>query len=194
MRIHLQKRAIRCFGVAESFRKGLLDASILSGTVMRADLVIDGVVLGKATLGGDDATRSIISMFKGMRRKDVNVIMVGGSIVSLFNIVDVDGLYESLKVPVISLTYRPSEGLEEHIKRHFVGEPSKLEAYRRLGERHPMILHTGKKVYVRCAGINDQDAKGVIDKFTLQGALPEPIRVARLLSRASLNFLSSKST
>ncbi len=191
VRLHLQKKAIRCFGVAESFRKGVLAASVLSGVVMRADFIVDGIIFGKATLGGDDATESIRGMFEGMKRKDINVIMVSGSIVSLFNIVDVDGLHESLNIPVISLTYRPSEGLEEHLKRHFADEPSKLEAYRRLGERHQITLHTGKRVYVRCAGISDEDATTVVNRFTLQGSLPEPIRFARLLSKAALNFLSS---
>ncbi|MEM4140652.1 MAG: DUF99 family protein [Nitrososphaeria archaeon] len=190
MHLHLQKKAIRCFGVAESFRKGVLSYSILSGVVMRADLVIDGFSFGKATLGGDDATDSILNMFRILNRKDINVIMLGGTIISLFNIIDVDRLYNSLSVPVISVTYNVSEGLEPHILHHFKGEDyeRKLEAYRKLGERKKILLHTGKYVFIRCAGISEEDASSVIDKFTLQGAVPEPIRIARLISRSILNF------
>jgi len=192
MRVRYQKKAIRCFGIAESFRKGSLPSSILSGVVMRADLIIDGFVFGRATLGGDDVTNSIISMFKQLERKDVNVIMIGGSVVSLFNIVDVDGLFISIGIPVISITYRPSEGLEEHLRHHFPNEPDKIKLYQKLGDRTEITLHTGKRVFVRCAGVNVDESKNVIDKFTLQGAIPEPIRTARLLSRSILNFISVK--
>ncbi len=100
-----QKKAIRCFGVAESFRKGALPFSVLAGVVMRADSIIDGFVLDKATLGGDDATQSILRMFVSLQRKDINVIIVGGSIISLFNMVDIVHIHEILGVPIIFLTY-----------------------------------------------------------------------------------------
>src|SRR2546430_16083129 len=57
MRLHLNKPGIRALGVAESFKEGDLK-SRLAGVVMRSGLVIDGFVLGAATLGGDDATGS----------------------------------------------------------------------------------------------------------------------------------------
>ncbi len=193
MHVHLQKKAIRCFGVAESFRKGALPYSILSGVVMRADLIVDGFSFGKTTLGGDDATDSIINMFLALKRKDVNIIMLGGTIISLFNIIDVDRIYDSLSIPVISVTYNVSEGLESHILHHFrdTDYERKLEAYRRLGERKKIFLHTGKHVFIRCAGIMEKDASSIIDRFTLQGAVPEPIKVARLISRSLLNFLTT---
>lgn len=193
MRVHLQKKAIRCFGVAESFRKGALPYSILSGVVMRADLVLDGFSFGKATLGGDDATDSILNMFRTLRRKDVNIIMLGGSVISLFNIIDVDKIHDFLSIPVISITYNVSEGLEPHLLHHFKDKDyeRKLEAYKRLGERKKILLHTGKHVFIRCAGIDYENASSLIDKFTLQGAVPEPIRIARLISRSILNFLTT---
>lgn len=194
MRARYQKKAIRCFGVAESFRKGALPFSVLAGVVMRADAIIDGFVLDKATLGGDDATQSILRMFVSLQRKDINVIIVGGSIISLFNMVDIDHIHEISGVPVISLTYHQSEGLEERLKYHFPSEPSKVESYRKLGERIQIILRTGKSVYLRCAGIDLEDAKRVLNKFTVQGSIAEPIRIARLLARATLNSSCFKST
>jgi endonuclease V-like protein UPF0215 family len=192
MRVHYQKKAIRCLGVAESFRKGSLPFSVLSGTVMRSDLVIDGIVLGKATLGGNDVTESIKDMFNRLKRKDVNLIMIGGSIVSLFNIVDVDNLFFTLGLPVISITYRASEGLEAHLRHHFPDETGKIEMYKRLGDRTEVTLHTGKHIFVRCSGLNVEDASKVVDRFTLQGAIAEPVRVSRIIARAVLDFVSVK--
>jgi endonuclease V-like protein UPF0215 family len=48
--VHVEKKAIRALGVAESFRKGNISSSsnnnkaILAGVVMRSDLVIDMVI------------------------------------------------------------------------------------------------------------------------------------------------------
>jgi len=161
---------------------------------MRSDLVVDGFAFGKATLGGNDATNSIVAMFKSLSRRDINFLMIGGSIVSFFNIIDVDGLYSTLSIPVISITFHPSEGLESHLKHHFPFDQAKVEAYKRLGDRECITLHTGKQVFIRCAGAGKDEAKEAVDRFTLQGAVPEPIKVAKLISRAMLNYLSNGST
>ncbi len=191
MRLHLNKPGIRALGVAESFRQGQR-RSVLAGVVMRSDFVIDGVALGKTAVGGDDATSSILSLFRGFRRNDVNLIMVSGAILSLYNIVDADLLSAKAKLPVVCLTYKETAGIEGSIRRHFpAGAEEKLKAYRKLGKRHGVRLHTGHTIYVRTAGIERDEVKSAIDSFTLQGSIPEPVRVAKLLARASLASRSS---
>ena len=185
MRLHLNKPGIRSLGVAESFREGQR-ASVLAGVVMRSDFVIDGAALGRTEVGGDDATRSILALFRRLHRNDVNVILVSGAILSLYNIVDVDTLSARTGVPVICLTYKETAGIEGSIRRHFPeGADEKLEAYRMLGERVGVKLKTGRVVFVRTAGLGGE-AKGVLDAFTLQGSVPEPVRVAKLLARAAM--------
>lgn len=187
MRLHLNKPGIRALGVAESFRQGQ-KRSVLAGVVMRSDFVIDGVALGKTSVGGDDATAAIASLFRGLRRNDVNLVMVSGAILSLYNIIDVDGLAKRVGLPVVCLTYKETAGIEGSIRRHFPGgaEP-KLLAYRRLGKRTGVRLHTGQKVYIRSSGIERDETKQALDAFTLQGSVPEPVRVAKLLARAELS-------
>ncbi|MDG7014284.1 MAG: DUF99 family protein [Nitrososphaerota archaeon] len=185
MRLHLNKPGIRALGVAESFRQGQR-ASVLAGVVMRSDFVIDGAALGRTEVGGDDATRSIVALFRRLHRNDVNVILVSGAILSLYNIVDVDALSARTGVPAICLTYKETAGIEGAIRRHFPeGADEKLDAYRRLGERVGVKLRTGRVVFVRTAGLGSE-AKRVLDAFTLQGSVPEPVRVAKLLARAAM--------
>jgi endonuclease V-like protein UPF0215 family len=86
---------------------------------------------------------------------------------------------------VVCLTYNESRGIEDAIRRHFEHPQARIERYRRLGARSPVLLHTGYKVYVRNAKITDGDAKRVLDTFTLQGVVPEPVRLARLLARSA---------
>lgn len=180
----VSKKAIRALGVAESFGKCSIKA-FLTGVVMRSDFLIDGFSLSHTTIAGDDATDAVISLYDSLNRKDINLIMIGGAVISMYNIVDLDRIFEKTGKPVLAVTYRPSEGIEEAIKRHFPDNwEGKLEAYRRLGPRREITLKNGFKVFVRSIGIDDYDSKLVLNKFTVFGRIPEPIRVARLLARS----------
>lgn len=190
LRLHLNKPGIRVLGVAESFRQGSRH-SVLAGVVMRRDLVIDGFAIGRTSVGGDDATSSIVSLYRRLARNDVNLIMVSGAVLSLYNIVDVDGLARRTKLPVICLTYKETKGIEDSIRRHFPGSAEKkLAAYRALGERKRVELPSGRNVYVRTAGMADDEAASVLGAFSLQGSVPEPPRVARILARAVISARS----
>jgi hypothetical protein len=187
MRIHVEKKGVRALGIAESFRKSQSKRSVLAGVVMRSDLIIDGFIFGSAEIGGDDATDEIVGMFQRLNRNDINVIMLGGSVISMYNIIDIDSLGNRTNIPVISITFEESEGLEPHIKHHFPDSwEKKLSAYNRLGAREAVRLHTNYVVYIRPYGISIEVSKRILDKFTIQGAIPEPIRLARLLARAKI--------
>jgi endonuclease V-like protein UPF0215 family len=188
----LQKKAIRALGIAESYRLGRMgDKAVLAGVVMRSDLIIDGIGMGYATVGGDDATEAIIGLYEGLHRNDINVLLLGGAIISFYNIVDVDKVAEACGRPVVALSYRPSKGIEEAIKRRFPEDwRRKLELYERLGRRRRVLLKTGKAIYARASGLDVSDLKPLLDKFVFQGAVPEPIRVARLVARAFFRTLA----
>ena len=185
--MRLEKRGIRALGVSESFKKDLGRKSVLAGVVIRGDMVVDGFVFGAATLEGDDATDAVLDMFRRLNRNDVNVIILSGAVISLYNIIDVDKVGEETKTPVICVTFEESEGLEPTIKRHFPQDwTRKVEAYRKLGGRETVKLKTGYPIYVRTYGLDSNQAKKTLDKFTLQGAIPEPIRLARIMAKAKL--------
>lgn len=184
MRLNLDKPGIRALGVAESFGQGE-ETSVLAGVVMRSDRVVDGVAYGRTKVGGDDATGSIAALYRKLGRNDVNLLMVSGAILSLYNIVDVDALSAKTRLPVVCLTYKETAGIEDSIRRRFgAGATAKLEAYRRLGRRRGVALRTGSRVYVRTSGLDARETRKVLDAFTIQGSIPEPVRVAKLLARA----------
>ncbi len=191
MNLHLNKSGIRALGVAESFRPGE-PSSTLAGVVMRSDLVVDGFAIGKTSVGGDDASAAIAALYRKLRRNDVNVLMVSGAVLSLYNIIDVELLARKVGLPVLCLTYKETSGIEESIRRHFPsGSESKLLAYRKLGRRRRLRLKSGGVVFVRSSGLTSAESRSVVDLFTLQGSVPEPVRVARLLARA-VNVRSSR--
>jgi len=183
MRVHAGKRAIRALGVAESFRRSDRHSS-LAGVVVRSDRMVDGFAFGQATVEGDDATRAIYGLYRSLHRDDVNLLMLSGCVISLYNVVDVDGLSSSSGIPVLALTYKESAGIEGAIRHHFGDGDEKIERYNKLGPRSAVILHTGSRVYVRLSGISEDDARRVLDSFTLEGGIPEPVRLAKLLARS----------
>lgn len=183
--MHTGKRGIRALGIAESFRGR--SRSVLAGVVMRRDLLIDGVAFGEVTVGGTDATRGVIELYRKLRRCDINFLMLGGCVIAWYNIIDPAELFNACGVPVIVVTYEDSEGLEDDIRRHFPGDTERLSAYRRLGQRRGVKLHTGYEIYIRSWGLDGRTDEILCQQFTHVGKVPEPIRVARLAARAMLN-------
>ena len=184
--LHLEKKGIRGLAIAESFSQDS-KKSVLSGIVMSTDLVIDGFVMGHSTVGGDDATDAILAMYKKLDRPDVSFLLISGIVISLYNIVDLKRISEETGLPIIGVTYEESEGIEDAIKHHFPDSyKSKLTEYSKLGSREKVTLHTSYDLYIRNEGCTILEAKQLLDKITLQGSIPEPLRISQLLANTLL--------
>jgi endonuclease V-like protein UPF0215 family len=182
--MHIAKKGLRVLGIAESFSGR--EYSTLCGLVMRKDRIIDGAVFERIAVGGMDATDAVLRMVGHLGRHDINCIMISGCVIAWFNIIDPDTILDGTGVPVIGVTYEASEGIEQDIAYHFPGDNERLEAYRRLGTRTEIALHTGHHIYIRGWGIDDGEAARLCNDFTAVGKIPEPLRVARLMARAMM--------
>jgi len=191
-RVHPFKKGIRALGIAESFNPKSDRKSLLAGVVMRKDYIIDGIAFERTTVGGEDSTEKIIKLYKSFERSDINIIMLSGAIISYYNIVDIDKVHSETQVPLVCLSYRETKGIEDSIREKFGGNSeTKLEKYRKLGERKRILLKTGKSIFIRTIGIGDDDAKSILQDFLLQGRYPEPVRVASLLASSCRKLLLS---
>lgn len=192
-RISINKIGIRSLGISESFKKNVKGKSILAGVVVRADRIIDGFGLSLTTIGGMDATENIISLYKALKRKDINVIFLNGCVISWFNIIDLKEVYRKLDVPLICITYEESEGLKKYLKEYFKKDwEDRYKIYLKNGNREKIILNTKKTIFVRNLGMELSQAERLLNKFTIQGAIPEPLRISRLLARSILKSKLSK--
>lgn len=186
-KLHLEKKGVRGLAIAESFTHDSKE-SVLAGIVMRRDFIIDGFVFGKTTLEGNDATDTILTMVKKLNRPDISYLLISGIIISMYNIIDLKKISNSLGIPVIGVTYHQSQGIDEAIKHHFPDSyESKLEEYKKLEDREKITLHTSYNVYVRKEGCTLSDVKHLLDEITIQGSFPEPLRVAQLLAKTLLS-------
>ena len=126
-------------------------------------------------------------MYKKLARPDVSFLLISGIVISLYNIVDLKRISEETGLPVIGVTYEESEGIEDAIKHHFPDSyKSKLSEYSNLGSREKIALHTSHDLYIRNEGCTLLEAKQLLDKITLQGSVPEPLRISQLLANTLL--------
>jgi uncharacterized protein len=179
--MHIAKKGLRVLGIAESYSGR--EQSTLAGVVMRRDLRVDGVAFSRVTVGGTDATESVIGMVAGLERRDINLLMISGCVIAWYNIIDPVAVRDATGLPVIIVTYEESEGLEQDIADRFPGDAERLAAYRMLGDRTPFRLSTDLEIYLRPYGIPFNDAARLADAFTFEGRIPEPLRLARLVAR-----------
>ncbi|MGC2599506.1 MAG: DUF99 family protein [Nitrososphaeraceae archaeon] len=184
-RLHVDKKGIRVLGLAESFNQKDLSSN-WSGIVMRRDLVVDGVSFGSSTIEGNDATDNIVNMWKKLDRNDIGCIFLDGLVVSMYNIIDGRSICEITGLPVVAITFRDSKGLEGSIRYHFCTQSTdRIRRYNMLGDREPVLLKTGKKIFIRYWGSSYEIVTTLLNSFTLQGSIPEPIRLAKLIARES---------
>jgi len=106
-------------------------------------------------------------------------------------VIDLHKVAEETGLPLICVTYEESTGLERYFKELFPEDwELRVEVYHRNKARSSLKLHTGHTVYVRIIKMSEEEAKGILNKFTLHGAVPEPLRVARLLARSLMRSIA----
>ncbi len=191
--VHISKKGLRALGIAESFKRDLLpNKSVLAGVIMRGDFFIDGFSFTLVSLGGIDATDRIIYMIKKLNRPDVSFILLNGTVIALYNVIDLHRLYVETGLPLIALSYEESEGIDKYLRDRPMGE-KRIKIHKRNGPRLMVKLKNGLDVFIRPIGMSVETALYLLNKFTIHGRYPEPIRVAKNLSRAILFFMRSHS-
>ena len=77
------------------------------GVVVQAPAYIEGVLTTRAHVDGTDATERLSAMVRRSRyREGLRMVLVDGTAVGGFNVVDIDRLAEAAGVPVVTVTRR----------------------------------------------------------------------------------------
>ena len=171
----------RALGVAESYR-GTDDGpatSTLAGAVVSSDRTVDDFVFSSCTVGGSDATDAIVDAWERLDRPDVRYLLVAGVAPAWYNLLDLGALHEATDRPVLAVSFEASEGLSDAIGAAFEGRERerRLDAYEALPERRRVAVEGGD-LFVRTVGIDDAEARRVLEAYTHERR-PEPLRVAK---------------
>jgi len=182
------KSGTRALGVAESYRG---ERSTLCGAVVRADRVVEGFAFGECTVGGTDATRAATALWDEAGREDVRFLFLSGIAPAWFNLLDLPAVHDAAGVPVLSVSFEESPGLEGALREQFSGTEleARLETYRRQPAREALTVN-GERRFVRSCGFEAvrESPTEVVRGFTPEGGRPEPLRVARLAARAGDDY------
>jgi endonuclease V-like protein UPF0215 family len=104
---------------------------------------LDGVVSGKVRRDGADATRRMVALVAASPfRAHVRAVMLQGIAVGGFNVVDIRGLSEALRVPVLVVTRRPPD-LAAVRRALFSEEPSRRPRVRGAARKWRLIEAAG---------------------------------------------------
>ena len=179
------KHEIRIVGVDDGgFASVDLKKIYLIGVVFRGGDWLDGVLKAKVEVNGFDATAKTLKMIRSSTHYgQIRLLMLSGILFGKSNIVDVQQLSKRLRRPIIVLMLEPLKELERRLKGSpFENEKTKL--LKMFGEPVRLEYDRNKFVYVYLYGIDEIDAKEVMNIACRVGGLPEPLRVARLIASA----------
>jgi endonuclease V-like protein UPF0215 family len=177
------KRQIRILGVDDSpFTFSDTYATVI-GVVMRGGEYLECVLSRQVSIDGNEATALCKEMIQNTKhRQQLKVVMLDGVALGGFNVVDIDDVYTSTSIPVITIT-RDKPDLEK-IKRALQKNFNDWNKRWLLITRGELLTIKTKHnpIYVKCAGISVEEAKEIINLSTIRGVIPEPIRVAHIIA------------
>jgi len=106
-------------------------------------------------------------------------------------VLDLHRLHEATDLPVLSVTFEESLGLEPAIREALDDADvvrDRLATYRDQPDRRRLSVND-ETVFLRNVGIDDAAANDAVRAFTPEGGRPEPLRVARSAARAADEFV-----
>ena len=173
------KPEIRILGIDDSpFDKFRDKDALVVGVLYRGGNYLDGVISTRVTVDGDDATNKLVEMVNRSKFKEqLRCIMLDGISLGGFNVVNIEKLRAETKVPVIVVmrNYPDFEKLLAALTK--LGEPQKIQLIRKAGK-----VRRAGKVHMQVAGISVQDAQDIMALSATHSNIPEPLRVAHLIS------------
>ena len=175
------KAGVRALGVAESYTGS---HSTVAGAVVRGDRTVDGFVFDRWTVGGTDATDTVIALLRRLDRPDIRYLLLSGIAPAWFNVLDLHRIHDATGLPTLSVSFEDSPGLADAIRREFEGPARRrrLATYYAQPDRQ-RVDFDGVSCWVRAVGC--AEPARVVRAFTPEGGRPEPLRVARLAARAA---------
>ncbi len=155
------------------------------GVVMRLPGYIEGVMTTEVDIDGNNSTKRLIKMLKKSRYLDqLKLIMLDGVALGGFNVIDVHKLHEALAIPIITVTRdKPDYAeIEKALRKYFDDWEPRLAMMHKVEPKEFQTDHS--PIWVGSVGIEHYEIVEILKLATVQGALPEALRIAHLIASA----------
>ncbi|PKK85482.1 MAG: hypothetical protein CVT48_05245 [Thermoplasmata archaeon HGW-Thermoplasmata-1] len=180
-------------GCGESNAKNTSDV-LIAGVVCRVPGYVEMVLSDKVEIDGADASQKIIGLIGRVRQRPLSAVFLDGLAVGGFNIVDMARIFRETGVPVITVTRDEPDidAMKKALIGHFADWEKRLLLVT-AAELHE--VDTGHNpIYVSCTGIGIEEAKEIIAKSIIRGAMPEALRLAHMIAGGIVKGESSGKT
>jgi endonuclease V-like protein UPF0215 family len=177
------KPQIRVLGIDDSPFSFSDEKTRVIGVVMRIPNYIEGVMKTEVEVDGNDATDKLIEMITKSRYKEqLKAVMLDGIALGGFNVVDIEELNEKLQLPIITITRDEPDmiKIKKALEKNFDDWERRLELISKRSLTEIKTKH--KPIFIEVIGIDEQEAKELINRSTVRGVLPEPIRIAHIIA------------
>jgi uncharacterized protein len=159
----------------------------LAAVIVSAPEQLEAARLGRVRVDGTDGTRRVISLLRSLPGLEgIRAVLLDGAVVGGFNVLDLDVLREALGVPVVAVTRRPPDfrRIGAALARWF---PRSAERRLALLQKHRLVPvpTRGAPILAAASGCGAAEAAWLVQRTSVRGYWPEPLRVAHLLASAS---------
>lgn len=155
------------------------------GVVMRADGYLEGVMVNKVRVDGDDANEVLARMINISRyKKQLRLVLTDGIAFGGFNIIDLERLNHDTALPAAGVTRKMPdfEDMKKALKGHFADWQARYEVICKGSILKIPTQHSS--IYAKGFGMDEEELILAIQRTILRGALPEPIRAAHMIATA----------
>lgn len=179
------KKQVRVLGIDDSPFTFQSKKALLVGVVARLPMYTEGIMRTECDVDGTDATAAIEDMVMRSRyREQLRLIMLDGVAVGGFNVVDIDSIHRATGTPCATVTRELPDyaKMEKALRTHFRDWRDRLDVIK----RHPLykVGPARHSIYATAVGITIDDLELILKECTVTGSLPEPLRLAHLISSA----------
>jgi endonuclease V-like protein UPF0215 family len=179
------KRQVRILGIDDSPFTFQSETALVVGVVARLPMYIEGIMRTEIRVDGSDANDAVIAMVCRSRyREQLRLILFDGVAVGGFNVIDIHRIHRETGIPAATVTREMPDfdRMEAALKAHFPDWQERLKIIK----RDPMftIGPRRRSLYATMSGTDAETLELMLAECTVQGRLPEPLRIAHLISSA----------
>lgn len=157
------------------------DEPVALAGVICADTRFEGMVFAQVTNDGLDATKTVVELLADSKfLPQLHALVFDGVAFAGFNILDLPGLTTTLGLPVISvIRCHPDFNAIDRALSHLPDTARRRRLIERAGP-----VRKADDIFFQCHGISAETTRGLLEKITRCGHVPEPVRIAHLIASA----------
>lgn len=184
----MMKAQIRVLGIDDGHFSKKDENVMVVGSVMRRDY-IEGLLSTQVKRDGTDATQKIIAMTKKSRfYPQLHCIMTQGTVVAGLNPLNIRKIYEKTRIPVIAALREIPDAASFSRALSKLSHSQKVR--KELSSNGRLMGYKG--IYYYCSGMVPWKAELMLKHTTLNGNIPEPLRIAHIVASGVTKGESAK--